>query len=565
LVDTVPEVHDAVLLRTTSGIAGLDEITHGGLPKGRSTLVAGGPGCGKTIMAMQFLVAGARDHDEPGVFFSFEEDTNDILVNTASLALGVDELVASGKLAIRHIGLDGGELQEAGAYDLNGLFIRLDHAISEVGAQRVALDTIETLFTALPNEAILRSELRRLFVWLKDRGVTSMITAEKGVHSFTRHGLEEYVSDCVIALDHRVYEQIATRRMRVVKYRGSNHGTGENPFLIDDEGITVMPVASATLEHQAYEEAISSGVPDLDDLLGGRGFYKGTTVLVTGAAGTGKSTLAAHFVDAACRNGHKAVYFAFEESRSQIARNMRSVGFDMQRWVDEGTLAVDATRPSMLGLEHHLTRIHKLVSREKPEVVVLDPVTDFDAVGSRRETKAMLMRIIDYLKSMGITTMLTSMSTLEADTDAGISSIIDTWIQVRNIEGAGERNRGLYVLKSRGMSHSNQIREFLITDAGVKLVQVYVGEAGVLIGSARKVQEERDRSRRSQRGRDIQLERRNLGRARQVMEAQVAALQAEFAAKAEQIEAQLAEDEAADQQASIDRAAEADARGEGKN
>lgn len=480
------------IARTPSGVAGLDEITHGGLPLGRSTLVLGGPGCGKSMFGLQFLAKGASELGEPGVLVTFEESLEDILENAASVELGIEDLVAEKKLAIAHIEVERAELEAVGAYSLEGLFARLALAIDDVGAKRVAIDTLEVLFSALDNETIVRAELRRLFRWLKVKGVTAVITAERGNSGYlSRHGLEEYVSDCVIALDHRVSEQVATRVLRIVKYRGSEHGTGEYPFLIDEDGLTVVPITSLGLEHPASTEKLSTGVPSLDDMLGG-GYYKGTTILMSGGAGTGKSTLAAAFVKAAADRGDRAIYFAFEESPHQIVRNMSSVGIDLQGCLGQGLLEIISARPSLYGLEHHLAKVHKTVEKIDPKVVVLDPITNFEFVASGRDAKAMLTRLVDLFKSRGITAVFTSLTAQEQDSMVGISSIVDTWLQIRNYESAGERNRTLYVLKSRGMAHSNQIREFMMGDDGVKLVDVYMGPAGVLLGSDRKEQERRD-------------------------------------------------------------------------
>ena len=484
---------DPRIERTPSGISGLDEITRGGLPKGRTTLVCGGPGCGKSMFGLQFLAKGASDHGEPGVLLTFEESEQDVLENAASVKLGLRELIDEGKLAIAHIELDRSELEVVGVYSLDGLFARLGLAIDRIGAKRVTIDTLEVLFSALENETILRAELRRLFQWLKDKGVTAVVTAESGTGpaALSRHGLEEYVSDCVMFVDHRVAEQVATRVMRIVKYRGSEHGTGEYPFLIDEDGITVVPITALGLDHPASTEKVSSGIPTLDEMLSG-GFYKGTTVLLSGAAGTGKSTISASFARAACERGERAVYFAFEESPEQIVRNMSSVGLEIQTWRDQGLLHIVAARPSVYGLEHHLARVHKTIEQLDPQVVVLDPITNFEIVGSGREAKAMLTRIVDLLKSREITAVLTSLTAVEQDSMVGISSIVDTWIQVRNFESNGERTRMLYILKSRGMAHSNQVREFLMSDDGVKLVDVYMGPRGVLFGSDRIEQERLD-------------------------------------------------------------------------
>lgn len=460
------------LPKSLTGISGLDEITGGGLPKGRPTLVAGGPGAGKTLFAMEFLVNGAIEYDEPGVFVAFEESAEELAQNVASLGFDLNELVRQGKLIIDYVRIERQEIEEAGEYDLEGLFIRLGYAIDSIGAKRVVMDTVEFLFSALPNHAILRSELQRLFRWLKDKNMTAVITAERGDGSLTRYGLEEYIADCVIFLDHRVNEQISTRRLRIVKYRGSLHGTNEYPFLIGRDGISVLPITSLALEHEAPMERVSTGVKELDDMLGGKGYYRGSTILITGSAGTGKTSLAAAFTDAACRRGERCLYFAFEESSSQIQRNMRSIGIDLEPHLENGRLKFHPTRPTLYGLEMHLVTMHDLVNQYKPEVVVMDPVTDFFAVGSSTEVKGAITRIVDFLKSREITALFTSITSENDPADSsivGVSSLIDSWISLRNLEKNGERHRGLFILKSRGMSHSNQIRSFTLTDDGIKI------------------------------------------------------------------------------------------------
>jgi circadian clock protein KaiC len=450
----------------------MDEITGGGLPKGRPTLIAGGAGCGKTLFAMEFLVNGATQYDEPGVFIAFEENADELAQNVASLGFDLKELARQKKLLVDYIRIERTEIEEAGEYDLDGLFIRLGHAIDSIGAKRIALDTIEVLFGALKNQGILRAELHRLFRWLKDRGVTAIVTAERGDGTMTRFGLEEYVADCVILLDHRVTEQISTRRLRIVKYRGSLHGTNEYPFLIGRHGISVLPITSLSLNHGASRERVSTGIPELDEMVGGKGFYRGSSILVSGMAGSGKTSLAASFVDAACRRGEKCLYFAFEESPDQILRNMASIGLDMTRHLKKGLLRFHATRPSLYGLEMHLVTMYDLIREYQPQVVVLDPITDFAVVGSPAEIKSAVTRIIDFLKSQHITALFTDATPeteMAANSVVGISSLIDAWISLRNMENNGERRRGLFLLKSRGMSHSNQIRSFLLTDDGIKI------------------------------------------------------------------------------------------------
>jgi circadian clock protein KaiC len=521
------------LAKTPTGIAGLDEITHGGLPRGRPSLVCGTAGCGKTLFGMEFLVRGATEFNEPGVFMAFEETAEELAQNVRSLGFDLDKLIADKKIAIDYVHIERSEIEETGEFDLDGLFLRLGMAIDEVGAKRVVLDTIENLFGGFGNTLILRSELRRLFRWLKDKGVTAIITAERGEGTLTRNGIEEYVSDCVILLDHRVTEQVSTRRLRIVKYRGSTHGTNEYPFLIDENGISVLPLTSLSLNHPASKERVSSGVPALDEMLGGEGYYRGSSILVSGTAGTGKTSLAAHFANATCERGERCLYLAFEESPRQLMRNMRSIGMDLDQWVKKGLLRIEASRPSLHGLEMHLVRMHKQVAQFKPSVVVIDPISNLITAGTQADTEAMLIRLIDFLKASGITalfTNLTSGGNAWERTDVGVSSIIDTWILLRDIELGGERNRGLYVLKSRGMKHSNQIREFLITPNGIQLEPVYVGPEGVLTGSMRAAQEAREEAADLERGQQAERRQRELAARRAALEAQIKALQAEFTA-----------------------------------
>ncbi len=531
------------LPKAPTGIQGLDEITRGGLPRGRPTLVCGSAGCGKTLFAMEFLVRGATEHNEPGVFMAFEETAEELVENVRSLGFDLDELVASQKLSLDFVQVERSEIEEVGEYDLEGLFVRLGYAIDTIGAKRVVLDTIETLFGGLQNAGVIRAELRRLFRWLKDKGVTAIITGERGDGTLTRNGLEEYVSDCVILLDHRVNEQVSTRRMRIVKYRGSSHGTNEYPFLIDEKGFSVLPITSLGLEHQVSDERISSGIPRLDTMLGGEGYYRGSTVLISGTAGCGKSSISAHCAQAACQRGERCLYISFEESPGQIVRNMRSIGIDLERWLQKGLLRFHNTRATTDGLEVHLAKFHKLIQEFNPRAVVIDPVGTLVQAGALREARAMLTRLVDFLKARQITAVLTNLTSggeaMEA-TDVEISSIVDTWLLLRDIELGGERNRAMYVLKSRGMAHSNQIREFLLTKDGIELMDVYVGAEGVLTGSSRLSQEARERAAVLAREQEMEARWRERERKREALEATILAMRKEFEAEDEEA-ARLAE------------------------
>lgn len=519
------------LPKTRTGITGFDEITRGGLPKGRPALVCGGAGCGKTLFSAEFLIRGTRQFNEPGVFIAFEETEEELAKNVASLGFDLNDLIREKKIVVDYVRIERSEIQETGEFDLEGLFIRLNHAIDSIGARRVVLDTLEALFSALPNELILRAELRRLFRWLKNKGVTAVITAERGQGALTRYGLEEYVADCVVLLDNRVVDQISTRRLRVVKYRGSFHGGDEYPFLIGENGISVLPVTSLGLTHEASRQCVSSGIARLDSMLGGKGFYRGSTILLSGTAGSGKTTLAAKFVEASCLRKERSMYFAFEESPNQIIRNMKSVGIELATPVRQGLLKFQAFRPAYQGLEMHLVRFHELVQAFKPNVVVFDPVTNLVEVGSEREVKAMLTRLIDFLKMNHITAMFSSLTSGGANldqTELGVSSLMDAWLVVRNLESGGERNRALYVLKSRGQPHSNQVREFVLSNKGLDLLDVHVSDGEVKIGSEKIAQQARDQQKALLAREQAQVKNLSLRRHRKTIAAQIEALKADL-------------------------------------
>ena len=547
------------LAKAATGIRGLDEITGGGLPAGRPTLVCGGAGCGKTLLSMEFLVRGATEFGEPGVFIAFEETTQELTQNVASLGIDLQALVASKKLMLDYIFVDRSEFQETGEYDLEGLFIRLGYAIDSIKAKRVVLDTIEVLFGALPNQGIVRAELRRLFRWLKEKGVTVVMTGERGDGTLTRFGLEEYVSDCVISLDHRVVDQVTTRRIRVVKYRGTTHGTNEYPFLIEKDGISIWPITSVQMEHTASVNRIPTGIERLDTMLGGKGFYHGSSILLSGTAGTGKTGVATTFADATCRRGDRCLYISFEESPSQIIRNTGTIGLDLHQWVKAGKLLIQTVRPFYHGLEMHLARTIKAVSEFDPQVVIIDPISGLDTTGTPLEIKAALMRLMDFLKLKGITVMLTDLtlgsgSAVES-ADATIPSLVDTWLMLRDLETNGERNRGLHVLKSRGMGHSNQVREFMVTATGIVLADVYIGPTGMLTGSARVSQESRERAERVSLNEEGERQQLALECKRAALESQIAALRAEFAGEEAIITRSFSKDRLREASVALDEAA----------
>jgi circadian clock protein KaiC len=523
------------LPKCPTGIQGLDEITGGGLPQGRPTLVCGGAGCGKTLLAAEFLVRGATQFDEPGVFMAFEETEAELKANVASLGFDLTGLVRRKHIVLDYVHIERSEVQESGEYDLEGLFVRLNHAIDSIGAKRVVLDSLEALFASLPNEAILRAELRRLFRWLKDKGVTAVITAERGREQLTRHGLEEYVSDCVILLDHRVNDQIATRNLRVVKYRGALHGTNEFPFLIGDDGISVLPITSLGLNHKISNERIATGIPRLDAMLGGRGFFRGSSILLTGTPGTGKTIVAANFAQAACRRGERTLFFSFEESPNQIIRNTHSIGLRLEPLVKRGLLRFHAARPSLYGLEMHLATMFKEIVAFQPRVVIIDPITSLMDAGTASECKAMVTRLVDYLKAGQVTTLFTSLTQAGhalQQSEASMSSLMDSWLLLQDFEGNGERNRVLYVLKARGMAHSNQIREFLISSRGIDLVDAYIGPSGVLTGSARAAQGALEKAAVLANQQEAATLKREVERKRSALERQISALRSDYESEA---------------------------------
>jgi circadian clock protein KaiC len=531
-------VQKKLLPKCPTGIQGLDEITGGGLPRGRPTLVCGGAGCGKTLLAAEFLVRGAVQFGEAGVLMAFEETEKELTANAASLGFDLGGLVRRKKIVVDYVHIERSEVQASGEYDLEGLFVRLGHAIDSIGAKRVVLDTLEVLFASLPNEAILRSELRRLFRWLKDKGVTAIITAERGRESLTRHGMEEYVSDCVILLDHRVTDQIATRHLRVVKYRGAQHGTNEFPFLIGADGISVLPITSLSLNHKVSQERIATGIPRLDAMLGGRGFFRGSSILLTGTPGTGKTIVSANFAQAAARRGERVLFFSFEESPDQIIRNMTSIGLRLEPLVKRGLLRFHSARPSLYGLEMHLATMFKEITTFKPQVVIIDPITSLMDSGTDSEGKGMVTRLIDYLKGGQITSLFTSLTggghTLQ-QSEAAMSSLMDSWLLLQDYEGNGERNRVLYVLKARGMAHSNQIREFLISDRGVDLVDAYIGPSGVLTGSARAAQGALEKAAVLSSQQHAAQLKREVERKREAIERQISGLRADYETEAEEL------------------------------
>ncbi|WP_240236172.1 circadian clock protein KaiC [Nocardioides sp. CFH 31398] len=542
-----------MLEKAATGIEGFDDITFGGLPRARATIVTGAAGSGKSMFGVEFLAQGARAYGEPGVLLSFEETADELVANAASIGVDLRAMADEGTLVVDSAAGDLDDLVQSGAFDLEGLLLRLAAAIDAVGARRVVLDTVETLFSTLPDETTVRREFARLLRWLKERDLTVVVTAERGQQGrLTRHGIEEYVSDCVVVLDHRVEDEVATRRMRVAKYRGSPHGTNEFPFLISGRGLVVMPLHHDELT-EVSEERVSLGIPELDTMVGG-GVFRGSTIMISGSAGTGKTSIAACAADAACRRGEKALFLSFEEPSGQVVRNMRSIGLDLQHWIDKGLLVVQHMRPAITGLEAHLASLHMILDEHPAEVVVLDAVASLSRGVASYASASAVARDIAMLRLRGATTVLTALAGTHDDphTDVSASSLVDAWLLVRNVENDGERNRLLMTIKNRGSFHSNQVREFLLTDDGPRLVDVFVGPDGVLTGSAREQQEARDASTEDARRRDQERRRASIERRREEVEAQIATLR-------RQLEDELADfadvdDSAADEAA--DRAAE---------
>ena len=546
------------LPKALTGIEGLDIITNGGLPKGRATLICGGTGTGKTLLAMEFLLRGAMQYNEPGVFMAFEESTNDLITNVVSIGFDLDGLIASKKIVVDFVYIDQYEIVEAGEYNLDALFIRLGAAIDSIGAKRVVLDTIESLFSNLPNPAVLRAELRRLFRWLKEKGVTAVITGEGGTDTLSRHGIEEYVSDCVINVTVSIEERVASRRLRIVKYRGSSHGSNDYPFVIDGDGISLIPVTSARLEHKVSYTRVSSGIQRLDAMLGGNGFFEDSVIMISGSPGTGKTTFLAHFADAACRRNERVVYFSFEESSDQIIRNMRSVGLNLDHWVKKGLLVMECRRITQYGLDMHLLLAQKLIAEYTPKVVIMDPVTSFDDIANTSDVKRIVMKFVDLMKSRGITIVFGSLTPSEVQSESSsinISSIIDSWILLRDLESNGERSRAIYVLKSRGMSHSNQVREFLMTDHGIEICDVYIGTGGVATGGARLNMLAQEKALGLKLQEEIELRQFDLENKRSILDSRIAAMRAEFAAQEASNLKMIAQEKTRQAQLSTDRTA----------
>jgi len=528
----------AKLTKALTGIKGFDEITDGGLPRNRPTLLCGNTGCGKTVMSMEFLVHGAVQFSEPGVFFSFEETVDELVTNMESIHIDMEKLIREKKIYIEYLESGKSQVAQAGRYDLEGLFMRLQNAIQKVDAKRVVLDSMDALFYGLDKE-ILRTEVKRLFKWLKEKGVTSLITSEINEQFVTKTGLEQFVADCVITLDSRVIDQTTTRRLRIVKMRGSGHGINEYPFMIDGAGVSILPVMSQMANQNLTNNRISSGIKDFDGMLDGKGYFEGSSILISGSAGTGKTSIAISLINETCKNNMKGLYCAFEESTSQLTRNMRSIGLDIQPYIASGLLKLYSSRPTIQNLELHLISIQNIIEEFKPQILILDPVTNLMSEGINSEIRQMLAHFVDFLKSKNITTLFTAAITLESiksnPSDEGISAMMDTWILVRDIELNSERNRGIYVLKSRGMNHSTQVREFVITDEGIKLLPIYVSPHGILTGTSKLEETLRQEEERKLFENKIKIREHELEIKREIMENNISLLKTEFNAELEML------------------------------
>ena len=460
------------LPKSLTGIQGLDDITYGGIPQNRPTLLVGSIGTGKTIFAMEYIINGITMFNEPGVFMTFEEQTDELQINVTSMGYNLSKLIADNKIYLEHLHIDHREIQATGKYDIEGLFIRIEMAIEKVKAKRIVLDALDTLFIGLDSQ-ILRSEIKRLFFWLKEKKVTAIITSEVGDIFLTRLGFEEVVADCVIELNNRLNNQISTRRLRIVKYRGSYHSTNEYPFMIDHKGITIFPIISEAPQIIVSNERISSGIKQIDEMLDGRGFYVGSSILVSGSAGTGKSSIAASFIKDVCEKKGTALYCAFEEAPNQIKRNMASIGIFLEPYEKSGNLHFYYSRPTLQTLELHFIAIKKLIKQINPSVVILDPITNLMIENINSDIRTMLTRFVDYLKMEQITVLLTATLTVSSleliQSNEGISSMVDTCIMIQEKNIIDSRRRTLYIMKSRGICNSKKEVEFIITSEGISI------------------------------------------------------------------------------------------------
>jgi circadian clock protein KaiC len=556
-----PGLSDLQIKKCPTGISGLDSITGGGLPEGRPTLICGTAGSGKTMLATEFLVRGVLEFGEPGVLVAFEERASDLTANMASIGWDLTALQKEGKLAIESFGTRDTGLDE-NPLDLSHLFARLELAIDEVGAKRVVLDSLEVPLAGLKDQATIRSELHRLSSWIKEKGVTAVITGERGTEALTKNGIEEYVSDCVILLDNRVIEEISTRRLRIVKYRGSRHELNEFPFLISDDGVKALPMSNLGLNYQVNTERFLTGIDELDSMLGD-GIYQGNNILINGTAGTGKTTIGATMSEASCKRGERVLMLLFEESPDQLIRNMKSIGVDLGKWREKGVLRMDANRPSSRTPEHHLMSCLKAVLEFKPDLVVVDPISSMIESGTHGQSWAFMMRLVDLLKTHMVTSVFLDLSDEDSETktQAGVSSLMDTWIRLRAVERYGGRDPVLSLIKSRGTAHSRQDREFYFTPEGLKFIPPYIGPGGVVTGSARAAQEVLDKAERVKRTHELEGSRLALKMAKTQHEAQMNALKAEFEAKKIKLEREIRDMEEAEQVRDDDRLRMASMRG----
>ena len=530
----------------STGVKGLDDVLGGGIPQGHAMLLVGKPGTGKSILSMEYLLHGIELHKENGVYISFEESEKQIISNAASFGWKFEEMVKKNKLAISYIDMQPEQMRTVGDYDLSALILRVKGAIKKVNARRVVIDGINNLLSTFDDERIIRSDLLRLIREIKEVNATIFITGERGHDSWSKMGFEEYLADGLMHLDNRTDGNYQTREIQVVKCRGINHYTGKSPFIINSEGMSIRPLITADFDYKVLKSRVSTGIADIDNMLGGKGLYRGSTVYITGPSGAGKTSISSSFANGACSRGERALFLAFEESSDQIIRNMKSIGLSLDKWVNEKLLYFYTARATTNSLEGHLDNIMTMVREVEPTCVVLDPISAFRPIANENETKLMLIRLNDYLRARKITTVFTALSSdgeYSEHADVQLSSIADTWIVVRIMDYKGERNNVMQLMKSRGMSHSRQMKEMYFTGNGLKLQNVYQGPEGVLTGAARIGQEKYEKLKEARNVIEIDKNRKKIERKKSLLEASIEALKHEYEEELEALHAAIEEAE----------------------